>query len=134
MEISSSLYEYYIPSCIDFAQFEKNMILDDIQTSSGLFSLMIWVFIAILVIFSLFFWIPYVSSLNKGVKFNLKMIFYNIQLIKIFLKIIIFQINRSIEMLSILPVDIMKQSMSIKRFVLNLVKSVNKNSAGKVEN
>ncbi|CAD8148889.1 unnamed protein product [Paramecium pentaurelia] len=100
-EIDRSLYNYVYDAITNIITYERDLISSGMDNIQNIQLILLIIFIVLLVSIFLFVWIPFLNGLNT-------------------------QINQTIEMLNMIPLEVVKENKSIRRFVKSLIKSMNK--------
>ncbi|EGR30840.1 PAS domain S-box family protein [Ichthyophthirius multifiliis] len=96
-----SLYNYVRPCISYLIDFEQQYIQQQLNSAKSFQALFVSIFSILLILSYLIFWIPKISSMNT-------------------------QLNRTIQMLNMIPINVIKENINIRRFVKNLIKQMDK--------
>ncbi|KAL4452981.1 hypothetical protein ABPG73_000907 [Tetrahymena malaccensis] len=96
IEANVSLYKYIQPIMKQFTSQENDIVDQDITSTKSLQTLILILFILFLIFLFIIFWLPNITSMNT-------------------------QINRTITMLDMIPLKVIKENHKIRIFVKNLI-------------
>jgi hypothetical protein len=86
------LYNFAVAAVHKLINYEHDMIQTNILSTQNIQLLLLIIFILVIIFFFVGFWVPFLNSLN-------------------------IQINQTIEMLNMIPINVIKENKSIRRFV-----------------
>ncbi|KRX00216.1 hypothetical protein PPERSA_10715 [Pseudocohnilembus persalinus] len=96
-----SLYNYVYPALNDFLETEQQDIMSRVSSIKNYLTIFLIIFFLLFFAFFLFKWFPYINSLNQ-------------------------EINRTIQMLGMIPYKVIIEAPNIRKFIIDLVKKMDK--------
>ncbi|EGR29894.1 PAS domain S-box family protein [Ichthyophthirius multifiliis] len=103
IELENSFYSYVRPSFQYLLNFEISFIYDKLDSAKSLQTSLVAIFSVLMFFAYLLFWLPKISSLKT-------------------------QLNRTIQMINMMPINLIKENINIRRFVKVLIKQMDKTS------
>ncbi|KAM3133248.1 hypothetical protein pb186bvf_014676 [Paramecium bursaria] len=99
MRLLDSLFDFAVPGLQILLDFESNFIYSSLSGALNIQFIVVIIFICLLIVVYLLVWVPFLIELNT-------------------------RINQNIEMLNMIPLDMIKQIKSLRRFIKNLIKQM----------
>ena len=106
-----SLYLYIMPIMDSLIMFELDLLNSSVNTTSDLQFLFLFGFIFIIIITYFVFWLPKINRMSVEVLF----------FILNFKKCTKIKINRTIKMLNMIPIKVIRENKNIRNFIKSLI-------------
>ncbi|CAD8156622.1 unnamed protein product [Paramecium pentaurelia] len=99
-QIDQSMYNYVRKAVDQVQSYQLSMMTNQMDETLNIQLILVIIFILVLLLIFVIYWLPFLTSINS-------------------------QINQNIQMLNMIPIDVIKDNKTIRRFLKNIIKDMN---------